>query len=64
MTDTTLTIRRANQDITVAVRYRPKHGRWTIKEAVDEDGNPVSLDMAEQLSICERAKAGEDETGR
>jgi hypothetical protein len=66
----TLTLHRTDpdQDITCTIRHIPKVagdiGMWTLDEAVDEDGNKVRTTQWENITLYERAKAGEDETGR
>jgi hypothetical protein len=66
MTDiVTLTVRRPEQDITVVLRRNPDvMGAWVIEESLDEHGNPVHTTQREKNSLYERARAGEDETGR
>jgi hypothetical protein len=57
----TLTVRRPDQDITVALG---QWGLWEVMEALDENGNPVALTPKEEVDVCVRATHGEDETGR
>lgn len=65
--DVTVTIQRKGQDITVALKHRGDSDGtpiYAIVEALDEDGNPVTLTMAERYRASRLAQAGVDETGR
>ena len=56
MDSITITLRRPNQDITVAVGAHPMI-------ALDENGNEVQLTRGECQEVGDRVAAGENETG-
>ena len=56
---TTLTVRRPDEDITVAL---DDQGR--ITDVLDEQGNDATLTMDELGQVIIRWEAGEDESGR
>lgn len=59
----TLTVRRSDHDITVELRETDP-GRWVLTQALDEDGNTVTLTRLEWEEVLQRALDGQDETGR
>jgi len=65
--DVTVTIQRKGQDITVALKNRGLPNQeplYAIVEALDEDGNTVTLTTAERYRASRLAQDGVDETGR
>ena len=59
----TVTVHRADQDITVEVAYATTVG-VTIREALDEDGHQVELTPKEVEHVRSLVAVGYDETGR
>ena len=61
MNKATITLPRANADITVVLVEKPTG--WVVSKAIDEDGDPVKLTPAEVEIVTHFAEQGVDETG-
>jgi len=61
MNKVTITLPRANADITVVLAE--KSTGWVVTKALDEDGDSVKLTPAEVEILTHLAEQGVDETG-
>ena len=60
---TTVTIWRGETAVTVVAGVDGSDRGWSIKDSIDEDGNPVTLTPQEEAELDSKVKAGVDETG-